>query len=72
MKQYKIVKHYTAPDDYIYRIYKREFLFFWSLETAYSTIERCESTIAGWKQDKIDIREYVKAIPKPTTVGYYG
>lgn len=71
MKKYKIVKHYVSPIEHMFRIYKRENLFFWKWETSYSTIEKCQEMIAYWKACAIEQRAIIDNTPKAKVVAYY-
>lgn len=70
MKRYKIVKTYISPTDYMFRIYKRQWLFFWSWETSCSTIERCKHQIASWIEEKHKQQKEIANTPKSKVVEY--
>jgi len=72
MKKYKIVKHYYGPDDYLYRIYKRDFLFIWKWLTSYSTVERCEKEIHSWEEQERAERLVIANTPASRVVKYLG
>ncbi|AEO14584.1 hypothetical protein MT_57038 [Pseudomonas phage phiPto-bp6g] len=66
MKRFKIVAHYVAPEEFIYRLYERELFFFWRYIAAFHKIEQVNSAIEDIyaKEDKND------QIPPDEVVGY--
>lgn len=70
MKQYKIVKHHISPRDYMYRIYERNYLFFWKKCASLSTIEQAKSHIDWMKACKLETKEIDQNTPKPETIAY--
>ncbi|MNC39692.1 hypothetical protein D3C75_883620 [compost metagenome] len=72
MKKYKIVQHYLSPDDYMFRIYKRYWLFFWERITSYNTLEQCEKTIHYWEEARRAERLEIANTPASKVVKYLG
>lgn len=70
MKQYKIVKHYVDPEAFIYRIYKRQYVFFWSHLASRSSIEGCESYIAQELLEAEVERNHLHNTPADKTLMY--
>jgi hypothetical protein len=73
MKRYKIVQHYTDPDEYMFRIYERTWWFFgWNWITSYSTVERCEIYIADVEREERNQLDIIKNTPGDKLVKYIG
>lgn len=70
MKKFKIVKHYVSPEEYMYRIYKRENLIFWKWITSYKELETCEEMIAIWHANEKNNADNKRNTPKPELVSY--
>ena len=70
MKKFKIVKHYVSPEEFMYRIYKREKLIFWKWITSYSKLESCEEMIANYLTKEKSHAENKRNTPKPKLVSY--
>lgn len=68
MKRFKIVKHYHGPDAYLYRVYERYNLFFWSYKAACSTIEQAKHTIASYIEAEERKKSEKKMIPRDEVV----
>lgn len=70
MKQYKIVKHHVSPDEFLFRVYKRECFFFWELKTTYQHLSSAErdihNAIQKSKQKELD----KAATPKDQVIMY--
>jgi hypothetical protein len=49
MKRFKITKKYYSsdPNDYLYRVYERSFLFMWDCLSSHKSLERAEHHIAS-------------------------
>lgn len=70
MKQYKIVEHHISPTEHMFRIYKRENIFFWRWVTSFSTIDKCEKHIYWIKASEIQEKARKDNTPKSKTVAY--
>ena len=70
MKKFKIVKHYVSPEEFMYRIYKRENLIFWKWITSYSELESCEEMIAIWHAKEKHTADNKRNTPKPELISY--
>lgn len=70
MKKFKIVKHYVSPEKFMYRIYKRTNLIFWTWMTSYSELDDCEEMIAIWHANEKNNADNKRNTPKPELVSY--
>lgn len=69
-KEWKIVKHYMNKDDFLYRIYRREWFFFWSWEATRTTIESCSYYINEVIQEETIASEIIENTPKDELITY--
>lgn len=67
MTKFKIVKHFfDNSGNYLYRVYRRQYLFFWEHVDSYNTVYECEDFIS-----LVKIESDKSAIPKDVVIGYY-
>lgn len=68
--EFKIVKHWHSsdPDDFIYRVMRRQYLFFWSYESAHSSIENAKHRIACTLEEEARVITNIRETPRDEIV----
>ena len=70
MKRFKIVQHWISPEDFLYRVYERECLFFWKYLSGRSSIEGCHKYIEHVLKGEESERTFKNNTPSPEVIKY--
>ena len=72
MTRFKITKKYYSPDrnDFLYRVYERDFLFFWKSLSSHNSLEHSNHYIASILEAETREKRKMTTTPKAELVSY--